>query len=341
MRSLEVMPYCITRTFLHLLFGTFCLGFAAWEINGLERGWCGIGPLGGSKIRSFSRRRRILAECYHKTEMAKVRAAGQFFPAPIVAISIQLAAAQSKPARQIAQEAFPSVALLVMQDGRGQPTALGSGFVLRDGLVATNRHVIVGAASGYAKPVGTDAKYEIAGTVAVDDANDLAIVAVTGLKAPALPLADCGSVAVGDDAYAVGNPQGLEGTFSQGIVSAIRRAQGTVRLQITAPISPGSSGGPILDNMGKVIGIAVAYYSGGQNLNLAIPSSYLTSLTNTITNEVRPLSQQVPRPENPPALDGLGSPGVAGVAGENFSWTHSYMEGGGGEFTLSLRNQLQ
>src|SRR5271157_3378197 len=138
-------------------------------------------------------------------------------------LSVVIALSQTKPARQIAQQAFPSVVLVVMQDDHGQPIALGSGFVVHDGQVVTNRHVIAGAVSGFVRFVDKTTKFQIAGTVAVDDAHDLAIVAVTDLKAPSLPLGDSNKVAVGDDVYAVGNPQGLEGTFLQGIVSAIRR----------------------------------------------------------------------------------------------------------------------
>jgi hypothetical protein len=206
-------------------------------------------------------------------------------------LSAMIAWAQPKPARQIAQQAFPSVVLVEMQDDRGQSTSLGSGFVLRDGLVVTNRHVIAGTAGGFVRLVDKTAKYEIAGTVAVDDAHDLAIIAATGLKAPSLPLGDSSLVAVGDEVYAVGNPQGLEGTFSQGIISAIRRSDGDTILQITAPISLGSSGGPILNGSGEAIGIAVATFTGGQNLNLAIPVSCLTALTGGISREVRPLSR--------------------------------------------------
>src|SRR5690349_2048805 len=162
-----------------------------------------------------------------------------------VVASVQRGTSQSKSPRQIAQDAFPSVVLLVMQDANGQPTALGSGFVLRDGLVVTNYHVISGAASGYSRLVGKNMKYKIAGTVAVDAAHDLTIVAVDGLNAQALPIGDSGQIAVGDEVYAIGNPQGLEGTFSQGIVSAVRHLGSDTILQITAPISPGSSGGPI------------------------------------------------------------------------------------------------
>lgn len=76
--------------------------------------------------------------------------------------SALIAWAQPKPARQIAQQVFPSVVLVVMQDGSGQPTSVGSGFVLRDGLVVTNRHVIAGAASGFVRFVDKSTKFEIA-----------------------------------------------------------------------------------------------------------------------------------------------------------------------------------
>jgi len=68
-----------------------------------------------------------------------------------------------------------------------------------------------------------------------------------------LPIGNSGEVAVGDAVYAIGNPEGLEGTFSQGIVSGLRRTGNGTMLQITAPISPGSSGGPILDSTGRIV----------------------------------------------------------------------------------------
>src|ERR1700691_1901877 len=214
-----------------------------------------------------------------------------------LASSALTSAAQTKPPRQIAQEAFPSVVLIVLQDSSGQPISFGSGFVIRHGLVATNNHGISGATSRYCKLVGTNATYAIAGVVAVDPTHDLSILTVNGLKAPELPLGDSAQLAVGDPVYAIGNPEGLEGTFSPGIVSGIRQPGSGTLLQITAPISPGSSGGPILDNTGKVIGVAVATLKEGQNLNLAIPSSYLAGLSAHISANVRPLG----KPPNPGA----------------------------------------
>jgi S1-C subfamily serine protease len=257
----------------------------------------------------------------------------QTAPSPLTGLT---SISESKSARQIAQEAFPSVVLLVMQDSNGQPTSLGSGFVLRDGIVATNHHVITGAASGYCRVVGKNMKYEVAGTVGIDETHDLAIVAVNGLKAPAMPVGDSSQVAVGDEVFAVGNPQGLEGTFSQGIISAVRRVDNETFFQLTAPISPGSSGGPILDSSGKTIGIAVATFTGGQNLNLAIPSSYLNALAERITPDVLPLSRQRVGTKERSIIDALGEPSSKGVVGEKFFWDGEF-----GYYSFSLRNQLR
>jgi S1-C subfamily serine protease len=244
-----------------------------------------------------------------------------------------------KSAREIAQDAFPSVALLVMEDASGQPTSLGSGFVLSNGVVVTNQHVISGAARGYCKLVGRSTKYDIAGTVAIDPVHDLAVLAVSGLTAPPLPIEDSDRLAVGDQLYAVGNPQGLEGTFSEGIVSGIRGISGDKVLQITAPISPGSSGGPILNAAGKVVGIAVATFTGGQNLNLAIPSSYLTKLIPSISKQAVPLSisgQHSPHEAHSIVKD-LGGAGNKAVLAEHFEWKYENLEDG--EYSFSLRNQ--
>ncbi len=89
---------------------------------------------------------------------------------------------------------------------------------------------------------------------------------------------DSKNLAIGEEVFAVGNPQGLEGTFSQGIVGSIRDLAGGSLVQITAPISPGSSGGPVLNGKAELVGVTFATYKGGQNLNFAIPSQYLKDL---------------------------------------------------------------
>jgi len=94
-------------------------------------------------------------------------------------------------------------------------------------------------------------------------------------------------MATGDEIYVIGNPEGLEGTFSKGVISGIRSIDGRSYFQITAPISPGSSGGPVLNASGEVIGVAVASWRTGQNLNFAIPVFYVRSLlSRRASNEV-------------------------------------------------------
>ena len=183
----------------------------------------------------------------------------------------------SETAQEIAAIALKSTVLIKTQSG-----VLGSGFVVDAGKIATNYHVIENMVSGTAQLVEDTTNYTVEGVLSVDIPRDLAIIKVSSLSAPSLPLGDSNAVEIGQDVYAAGNPQGLTGTFSAGIISAIRPegnalVAGKV-IQITAPISPGSSGGPVLDSNAEVIGIAVGQHTGGQNLNFAIPVNYLKDL---------------------------------------------------------------
>jgi S1-C subfamily serine protease len=134
-----------------------------------------------------------------------------------------------------------------MEDARGQPVSLGSGFFVRTGTIASNLHVVEGALRGYAKIVGQKTKHDIEGITATDTERDLVLLKISETRTPALSLGNSDSVEVGEPVYAMRNLQGLEGTFSQGIVSSIRAVGLDKLLQITAPISPGSSGGPVLN----------------------------------------------------------------------------------------------
>lgn len=243
----------------------------------------------------------------------------------------------AKTAREIAQNSFPSVVMLMMEDANGQPLSLGSGFFLREGIVATNLHVIEGAVRGYAKIVGQKSKYDIRGIVGIDAERDLVLLALKDAKAPLLSLGDSQRVAVGDEVYVIGNPQGLEGTFSQGIISSIRQVGAESILQITAPISPGSSGGPVLNTQGKVIGVAVATFESGQNLNFAIPASYLSVLLPNL-KPVTPLSAKTITKQKRSIVDNLGGRSVEGVIAGQLTWTYSPLDTG--DYSFSLRNQL-
>lgn len=275
------------------------------------------------------------------------------FPSVLVMVSLILSSfltshIQAKSARDIAEKTFPSVVMLVMQDSHGQPTSLGSGFFVKEDVVATNLHVIEGAASGYVKIVGKKLKYDIAGFVAIDRYRDIVLLKVQEAKAPTLVLADSNDVAVGDEIYAVGNPQGLEGTFSKGIVSGIRKVGKDSLLQITAPISPGSSGGPVLNTVGNVIGVSIATFKGGQNLNFALPSSYIRPLLSN-TGSVTPISKKTKPNRKTSILETLGGKSTEGVIGTQLIWTHQVVVmpldrsimSVSGQYSFSLRNKLQ
>ena len=248
--------------------------------------------------------------------------------------------------RQIAQRSFPALVLLVMEDAQGQTISLGSGFLVGLQTIATNLHVIEDASGGFAKQVGQTERHDLLGTVAIDKNRDLALLAVKGVKASPLSLGDSTKVAVGDQVFALGNPRGLEGTFSQGIVSAVRQVGGDTLLQITAPISPGSSGGPVLNSKGEVIGVSVATYRGGQNLNFAIPSSYLSDLLKK-AEEPQPLRKTVrTKGSTKSILEQFGGRSTDGVEGTHFRWTETHGMIGSytsilGGYTFSLRNKLR
>ena len=247
---------------------------------------------------------------------------------------------EAKVSRDIAKQAFPSVVMLVMEDDNGQPLSLGSGFFVREDIVATNLHVVEGAAGGYAKIVGKKQKYDIAGYVAIDHKMDLVLLKINKAKAPVITLGDSTRIAVGDEVFAVGNPKGLEGTFSKGIVSGIRKIEEATLLQITAPISPGSSGGPILNSEGDVIGISVATFMGGQNLNFAIPTSYLSELLSDVKPIKKLTVKEKPKKKVKSILADLGGRSSEGVVGEKLTWINQ-LYGLDGGFSFTLRNQLR
>ena len=180
---------------------------------------------------------------------------------------------------QLAAKALAATVSLEMKDSTGTTLSFGSGFFVKPNQIATNFHVIAGARQGTAKLVGKYTRYQIEGIVATDKDNDLAILNVTASGVTPLSLGDSDTVNIGAKVYVAGNPKGLEGTFSDGLISR-RESDPKKQFQMTAPISPGSSGGPVLNSKGEVIGISVAVHRAldAQNLNFAIPSNALKAL---------------------------------------------------------------
>jgi S1-C subfamily serine protease len=178
-------------------------------------------------------------------------------------------------ARQIVDRVLPSVVLVIAEDENGEAISWGSGFFYRPGLVATNLHVLTRASKASVKVLKDGVTYGVAEVRGIDIRRDLCVLRVDDTSTPPLVMStpsdpyELPDAAVGDEIYVAGNPKGLEGSFSRGIISGIRSELGLI--QIDAPISPGSSGGPVVDNHAEVIGIAVSSVVGGQNLNFAIP----------------------------------------------------------------------
>jgi tetratricopeptide (TPR) repeat protein len=177
----------------------------------------------------------------------------------------------------------PSVVLIETFDKDNKPIGRGSGFFIDNkGSLITNHHVIEGA---YSATIKTSAgkEYPVQGIVAKDTEADI-VKLVVNLPDANITFLNL-SVNVpseGEDIFVIGNPLGLESTVSSGIVSAVRDipAFGKI-LQITAPISPGSSGSPVINSKGEVIGIATLIVTKGQNLNFAIPSDKIIALKET------------------------------------------------------------
>ena len=209
--------------------------------------------------------------------------------------TINTAPAQTTlPAEDIAEKALAATVYLEMKDKNGKTLGIGSGFFVKPNLIATNYHVIEGAAKGTAKLVGKYTTYNIEGVTATDKTNDLALLKVIAYGIKPLSLGDSDAVRIGATVYVAGNPKGLEGTFSDGIISSRRDKDTKERLQMTAPISPGSSGGPVLNRKGEVIGISFAGHQAldAQNLNFAIPSKYLMTLLEQ-SKPAKPLLQGI------------------------------------------------
>lgn len=191
------------------------------------------------------------------------------------------AAKTGKPAalttQQIARLALPSIVRLTVLDASGRPSGQGSGIVVGKNLIVTNVHVIKGAHAVTAN-FQNGRSEKVYGLVALDKDRDLALIYANTSGVREMPLAADGSAQVGDPVVAVGSPEGLAGSISTGIISAIRLMGITKVLQTTAPISHGSSGGALLDMYGHVLGVTSFYIGDGQNLNFAYAAYHLNQL---------------------------------------------------------------
>jgi len=173
----------------------------------------------------------------------------------------------------------PSAVAIQTFDSRGEALSRGSGFFIDSDRVVTNRHVIDSAfRAEIHSSVGTT--YQVKGVLAVDAEGDLALLKVDAPMGTVRPLTlERTSPQEGESVVVIGNPFGLEGSVTNGIVSAVRDIPTFGRIiQITAPISPGSSGSPVVNMRGQVLGVATLQITGGQSINFAIPSERISQL---------------------------------------------------------------
>lgn len=186
---------------------------------------------------------------------------------------------------QIAERALPAT-VAVQSDN----STIGAGTLIdASGAVLTCYHVISGAAKMSVK-CSNGGVFRVRGLSGYSRNTDVAVLRIAGKGLPYLRLGDSAQLRPGDRVLAVGNPQGLENSVSEGIVSAVRtvgefpeqlrrelmedgRDEADTLIQFTAPISPGSSGGPLLNGSGEVVGIVAMGVRAADNVYFAIPTS--------------------------------------------------------------------
>lgn len=183
-------------------------------------------------------------------------------------------ALHAKGPEEIFQDVSRSIVTIQAFDAADNILSLGSGVVIAPGTVVTNCHVIE---DGRRLEVSSGKNTHKAEVRAADFDRDLCELAVSGLQAPRVPLFT-GRLRVGQRVYAIGAPEGLDLTISEGLVSSIREMDGAHYIQTSAPISSGSSGGGLFDVEGRLVGLTAFILAEGQNLNFALPAAWITEL---------------------------------------------------------------
>ena len=194
-----------------------------------------------------------------------------FFPLPLVA--------EEMPITDLFTRQADSIVVVGTAGKRKKDNRAGSGFFIsEDGLIVTNYHLIKRAKNIYVK-LRNDQGYTKVKVLATDSRDDIAVIKIDGEGFLPVTLGQSTDVKVGQRVVAIGNPLGLESTVADGLISAWREIQnGRKVLQVSVPLSPGSSGGPLFNLAGEVIGITTASMSKGQSLNFAVPIEYAQPL---------------------------------------------------------------
>jgi tetratricopeptide (TPR) repeat protein len=181
---------------------------------------------------------------------------------------------------EVFQKVSPSVFVVEALTEDGKPLMLGSGVALAQDILITNCHVVQ---NGSSLRVRRGEQNWTARLIEAMPEHDLCGIRPNGLTLQPVQMASASGLATGEHVYAVGSPEGLELTFSEGLISALRDSGGAHVIQTTAPISPGSSGGGLFDTHGKLIGITTFYLNEGQSLNFALPSEWVKAALDGVT----------------------------------------------------------
>jgi len=220
----------------------------------------------------------------------------------------------------------PSAVAIETFTARGERLSRGSGFFIAVDKVITNRHVIENAQRVEISLIN-DKRYTVKGVLAVDGEGDLALLQVDVPKEHVTPLLiDKTTPLEGESIVVIGNPYGLEGSVSNGIVSAVREIPGYGKIiQITAPISPGSSGSPVVNMKGQVVGIATLQAAEGQSLNFAVPSERISQLKIGSLQSFSSLNSEAKRSKRSSA-EKLYSQGLGVLARDDYTRAIAFFE---------------
>lgn len=183
----------------------------------------------------------------------------------------QPSAPDSPPDYEALASLASSVVMIDVLDASGQPCSSGSGVLIaQGGIILTNFHVASRSVSYAIHLENCDTVFYTSELLKYHADDDLALIRLSGCPARPIPLYTGAQVKRGQPVVAIGSPLGLFNSVSDGIIAGFRRLGDTDMIQFTAPTSPGSSGGALLDRFGRLIGIVTAGFEGGQNLNLAV-----------------------------------------------------------------------
>ena len=181
------------------------------------------------------------------------------------------------PATEVFEVAAESSVVIIVDEGKRGKQVQGSGVVVAESVVATNCHLFADH-QDHAIAVLFSGRQYPATILESRRAVDICVLSVPAIRTRVAVIVPMDKLKIGQRVYAVGAPLGLDLTFTEGLISGIRRTNDRRVLQTSAPISPGSSGGGLFDEDGRLVGITTFFLQGGNQLNFAVPADIITPI---------------------------------------------------------------